>query len=144
MRDASYSGVTRAAGPGGEGGTMSSTKALIVDDEEDMRVLLRMTIEAANQGLSVAAEAANGWEAIDLWREHRPDVIVLDQRMPDLSGMDVAARILAEAPRQRIILFSAFLNDELVHEAETLGLACLGKEKVREIPELLWRLAPDA
>jgi YesN/AraC family two-component response regulator len=123
---------------------MISTTTLIVDDEEDMRVLLRMTIEAANKGLSVAAEAANGHEALDMWREHRPDVVVLDQRMPDLSGMDVAARILAEAPHQRIILFSAFLTDDLVREAETLGLACLGKEKVRQIPELLWRLAPDA
>ena len=86
-------------------------RTLIVDDEEDMRLLLRATIEAANQGLSVAGEAGGGEEGLAQWREHRPDIVLLDQRMPDLTGLEVAERILAEAPDQTIVLFSAYLDD---------------------------------
>jgi YesN/AraC family two-component response regulator len=121
-----------------------SSRALIVDDEDDMRFLVRATIEAANQGLSVAAEAANGHDAVQQWREHEPDVIVLDQRMPDLTGMEVASQILAEAPDQKIILFSAYLTEDLVREAEQAGMQCLPKHRMAQIPELMWRLTPNA
>ena len=120
---------------------MVESRALIVDDEDDMRLLVRSTIEAANKGLSVAGEAANGHEALAAWREHHPDVIVLDHRMADLTGIEVADRIRAEQPDQQIILFSAFLTDDLVHQAEAMGLHCLAKDRMREIPEMMWRLA---
>src|SRR5437660_57740 len=79
-------------------------RALIVDDDDDMRFLLRVLIEAANEGLAVAGEARTAGEAVEQWREHQPDVVVLDNRMPDGSGLDVAAEILAEQPDQSIIL----------------------------------------
>lgn len=122
-----------------------SNRALIVDDSDDMRFLLRVIIEAANEGLQIAGEAANGGEAIDQWREHRPDVIVLDQRMPDLDGLEVAERILAEQPDQSIILFSAYLDDEMVARAGELGVrACLSKDDYDELPAALWRYGPAA
>jgi DNA-binding NarL/FixJ family response regulator len=122
-----------------------SNRALIVDDDDDMRFLVRVLIEAANEGLAVAAEARNADEAVDRWREHRPDVVVLDNRMPGRSGLDVAAEILAEQPDQSIILFSAFLDDETLARADELGVrACLSKDHYDELPAALWRYGPAA
>ena len=75
---------------------MGAVRVLIVDDEDDMRSLLRNMIEIANDGLSVAGEAADGDQALRFWREAQPDVVVLDQRMPGLTGLETAARMLAE------------------------------------------------
>lgn len=119
-------------------------RTLIVDDEEDMRLLLRATIEAANQGLSVAGEAGGGEEGLAQWREHRPDIVLLDQRMPDLTGLEVAERILAEAPDQTIVLFSAYLDDTTRATALQLGVReCLSKSDFAKVPEVLWRCAGD-
>lgn len=123
---------------------MSATRGrtLIVDDEEDMRILLRATIEAANQGLTVAGEAADGEEGLARWREDRPDIVLLDNRMPRLSGIEVAERILAEAPDQTIVLFSAYLDDATRAAAFDLGVReCLSKSDFAKVPEVLWRCA---
>jgi DNA-binding NarL/FixJ family response regulator len=122
-----------------------TNRTLIVDDDEDMRFLLRVLIEAANEGLMIAAEASSGDEAIAQWREHQPDVVVLDHRMPDRMGLDVAAEILAEHPGQSIILFSAYLDDETIARADELGVrACLSKDDYDELPAALWRYGPAA
>lgn len=119
--------------------------ALLVDDDDDMRFLLRVLIERANEGLVVAAEAADGSEAIRRWRQHRPDVVVLDQRMPGASGLQVAEHILREEPGQSIILFSAYLDDELLRRADEIGIrACISKDDYDAIPEALWRYGPAA
>lgn len=122
-----------------------STRALIVDDEEDMRFLVRAVIEAANHGLAVSGEAADGEEALARYREDRPEVVVLDHRMPDMTGLEVAERILAEHPDQRIILFSAYLDPDTTAAAEKLGVdMVLAKTEYGRLPEALWRLAPPA
>lgn len=121
------------------------TRALIVDDEEDMRFLVRTVIEAYNHGLTISGEAENGEQAIEQWREHRPEVVVLDMRMPGLTGLETAERILAESPDQRIVLFSAYLDPETTEEATRLGVdLCLAKSDYTRLPEELWRLAPPA
>ena len=115
------------------------TRTLIVDDEEDMRVLIRTTIEQADHGLLVDGEAGDGIEAIDKWREQRPDVVILDQRMPGLTGLEAAERILKEEPEQPIILFSAFLTEAVRQGASRLGIrACLDKDRIFDLPETLW------
>ncbi len=119
--------------------------ALIVDDEEDIRVLVRLTIESANAGLSVVGEAASGEEAVVRWREHRPEVVVLDHRMPGISGLETAALMLAEQPDQPIILFSAYLDDATRSEAEAIGIrACIAKTDFTSLPEALWRCVPPS
>ena len=123
-------------------GGARQVRTLIVDDEEDIRVLVRVTIETANRGLSVAAEAADGEEGIAQWRRHRPEVVILDQRMPGLTGLEVAARILAEQPDQSIVLFSAYLAKETVADATSLGVrACVSKSDFSTLPDVLWRVA---
>ena len=117
---------------------------LIVDDEADMRLLVRAVIEAANEGLRVVGEATTGEEAIERWRETRPSVILLDERLPGLSGLETAERILAEEPDQSIVLFSAYLDAQTVRRASELGIrACLAKTDVSRIPEALWTHAPE-
>jgi len=115
---------------------------LIVDDEEDIRMLVRAVIRRANEGLKVVGEAATGEEAVERWREARPDVVLLDYRLPDITGIEAAERILAENPDQSIILFSAFLDPDTVAEATAVGVkACIDKGQVNRIPEALWQYA---
>lgn len=123
----------------------TSNRALIVDDDEDMRFLLRAVIERANEGLQVAGEAGDGVEAIDRWRAIEPDVIVIDHRMPGATGLEVAAQILAERPDQSIILFSAYLDDDVITSASAIGIReCISKDRYDDIPEALWRYGPAA
>lgn len=126
-------------------GSRPETGVLIVDDEEDMRALLRSTIEIANEGLKVAGEAVDGEDALTQWREKRPKIIVLDQRMPGATGLEVAERILAEHPEQTIILFSAYLDPDILDRAARLGIrACMSKREISRVPEALWKYAPES
>jgi YesN/AraC family two-component response regulator len=112
---------------------------LVADDEEDMRVLVRSVISRANQGLVVESEASNGIEAVERWREFKPDVVILDQRMPGLTGLEAAEKILDEQPEQTIVLFSAFLNDVVRAAAAAIGIrVCVSKENLFSLPETLW------
>jgi YesN/AraC family two-component response regulator len=116
--------------------------ALIVDDESDIRALIRMVVEAANHGLEVSGEAANGDEALRMWRSDQPVVMILDNRMPDLTGLEVAKQILAERPEQPIILFSAYLDTETVEQATQIGIRrCLDKMQIDRLPGEMWALA---
>jgi DNA-binding NarL/FixJ family response regulator len=113
-------------------------RVLIVDDEEDMRALMRGLITVANGGLSVAAEATNGEEALTRWREERPEVVLLDQRMPGLSGLDTAERMLSEDPTQAIVLFTAFIDEAIRNAAERLGIrACVPKDHAKQVVQHL-------
>ena len=116
---------------------------LVVDDESDMRALVQAVIELANHGLRVVGQAASGEEAIEAWREKKPDAVVLDLRMPGMSGLEAAERILAERPEQCIILFSAFLDEPTVNKASKLGIRrWIAKDEVSSIPAALWSCAP--
>ena len=117
-------------------------RALIVDDDNDMRFLVRMTIEAANHGLAVSGEAASGSEAIEAIQDDRPGVVVLDYRMPGMSGLETAAEILRRNPDQPIIMFSAYMDSAAIAEAEKLGVRmCLSKTELDSLPEALRSLA---
>jgi YesN/AraC family two-component response regulator len=117
------------------------TTMLIVDDELDMRVLVRLVIEIANNGLSIIGEAADGEEALRVWRdfeEPEPDVVILDNRMPELTGLEVARQILAERPSQLILLYSAFLDDAVRANAAEIGIArCVSKHELDQLPALI-------
>ena len=120
-------------------------KILVVDDEMDMRMLVRAVIEIANHGLSIIGEATDGLEALELWRSldgpPAADVIVLDNRMPGPSGLEVAGTILSLQPDQRIVLFTAFLDEEIRAQAAEIGIAaCVSKDDLHALPEVIWSL----
>ena len=106
-------------------------KTLIVDDDEDMRLLLRIMINASDRGLQVVGQAASGEEALVLRRDLDLDVIVLDQQMPGLTGIETAERLLAQDPDIRIVLYSAFLDSDVREQAERVGVRqCITKGDV--------------
>lgn len=115
---------------------------LIVDDELDMRMLVRIVIEMANNGLSIVGEAADGAEALRVWRDLDgppvPDLVILDNRMPGLSGLEVAEQILAERPSQLILLYSAFLDDGVRARAAEIGITrCVSKHELEQLPSMI-------
>jgi CheY-like chemotaxis protein len=103
---------------------------LIVDDEPDIRFLVSRMLTGDRSTWRVE-EAGSGADAVRCWRETRPDVVVLDQRMPGLTGLETAARILAENSAQTIILFTAFRDPQLEEEAAALGIrTCVPKSEI--------------
>ena len=122
---------------------MTEIRTLIVDDEADVRFLLRLAIERRNEGLCVAGEAAGGSDALDQLEVADPTIVVLDQMMPGMDGLETAARILERRPGQLIVLYSAYLDPELESEASRIGItACLRKGRAKELADFLHRLAP--
>lgn len=115
--------------------------ALIVDDAEDVRRLIRIIIEAVNQELFVSGEAASGREALAQLDECDPAVVVLDQMMPGLTGLETAALIKARRPDQPMILCSAYLDDRLRDAATEIGIQIsLPKDRFAEIPKAMLEL----
>jgi DNA-binding NarL/FixJ family response regulator len=95
---------------------------LIVDDEVDVRLLVQLLISRENHGLRVIGEASSGEQALQLRRELDVDVVVLDHRMPGLSGLETATKMLAEAPQLPIVLYSAFTDARMEAEAREIGV----------------------
>jgi DNA-binding NarL/FixJ family response regulator len=103
-----------------------------------MRFLVSTMIEVVNDGLEVAGEIGSASAAVGAWREHRPDVVLLDYRMPGRNGIEIASEILAEDPTQHILLFSAYFDDEILDEAARVGVReCISKDHVMGLPEIL-------
>lgn len=119
-------------------GVRMAVGALVVDDEEDIRLLMRTVIRTAGDDLTVCGEAADGADALEAVDRTDPDVVVLDQRMPGLTGIETAREILRRRPRQHIVMCSAYLDPELRRDAEIVGVsACLAKGDIRRLPEVL-------
>jgi len=101
-------------------------RVLVVDDDADLRMLLKMVLD--RDGISeVVAEAVNGREAIDAAREHQPDVIVLDQSMPVMSGTEAIPSLREVVPSARIVMYSAYALTDQREEFERLADAVLVK-----------------
>jgi CheY-like chemotaxis protein len=95
------------------------TRLLIADDSPIMRRNLTTILRQA--GYTVAAEAANGAEAVDAYRKHRPDLVTMDITMPVMDGIEAVKRILAESSDARIIVISAFDQRSMLFEAMENG-----------------------
>ena len=113
-------------------------RILIVDDHFIVRIGLLTTIKMSPD-LMVVAEASTGAQAIELFRQHLPDVVLMDVRLPDFSGIEATAILREEFPEARIIIISTFDTDEDVYRAFQAG-ACgyllksvLGEELARAI-----------
>ena len=102
--------------------TAGRGNTLIVDDEIDLRLLLLLTIDTENHGLQVVGEASSGREAIAMRRDLDVDVVVLDHRMPGLTGLETASKMLEEKPDLPIVLYSAFTDARMAEEARRIGV----------------------
>jgi DNA-binding NarL/FixJ family response regulator len=98
-------------------------RVLIADDEAMMRAGVRAILES-DSGIDVVFEAADGRQAIDGAQRHRPDVAVLDIRMPGLDGLTAAAEIAATVPSTRIMVLTTFGETDYIERA--LGSGALG------------------
>ena len=116
-------------------------RVLVVDHEP-------MIVEMLNLGLSYEGFevriAGDGQQALQIVRESRPQLVILDQMMPGMTGLEAAETILAEQPDQCIILFSAFLDADTHERASAIGIReCLPKKDLSRVPEALWRCGSD-
>lgn len=92
---------------------------LLVDDHAAFRALARGLINAA--GYVVVAEASNGAAALRAATQYRPDIVVLDIRLPDMSGLDVARRLTSGPDATVVILISSGDSQEYAHVALESG-----------------------
>jgi CheY-like chemotaxis protein len=120
---------------------------LVVDDDPDMRFLARAVLERA--GIVVAAEAADGPEAMNRLSELEPPpvptVVLLDNQMPGPTGLEVAVEILRDLPDQLIVLFSAYLNDDIVATAKRIGVSqCVSKNDALDLAEIIQELVAQS
>src|SRR6188472_2257660 len=97
-----------------------TVRVLVVDDQSMVRAGFRLLL-ADEPGIEVVAEAGNGLEAVAQAARFRPDVIMMDIRMPELDGLEATRRILAADSAARILILTTFDLDDYVYEALRAG-----------------------
>jgi DNA-binding NarL/FixJ family response regulator len=99
-----------------------TVRVLVVDDQALLRGSFRVLVDTA-PGLTVVGEAATGREAVELTRRERPDVVLMDIRMPDLDGVEATRQICADpaTPPARVLILTMFDLDSYVYAALRAG-----------------------
>ena len=97
---------------------MECLRAIIAEDEQLTRTIIRARLEKL--GHTVVAEACDGAQAIDATRLHRPDVVIMDIKMPVMDGIEAARTILADIPCA-ILFLTSYNEQELVQQASSTG-----------------------
>jgi DNA-binding NarL/FixJ family response regulator len=112
-------------------------RTLIVDDLADMRFLMRVTLWSPDT-VDITDEAESGEDALAVWDELRHDVVVLDMKMPGLSGLDVARMMLKKHPGQRVVMCSAYMDHDDIAAAKQIGVAaCVDKYQIATLPDIV-------
>jgi DNA-binding NarL/FixJ family response regulator len=102
-------------------------RILLVDDHHVVRLGLASLFDF-EPSMEICGVAEDGLQAVEAYREHHPDVVLMDLRLPEIDGVEATRRIRAESPDARILLLSAFDTDHDVHRAIEAGAAgYLGK-----------------
>jgi two-component system, response regulator PdtaR len=123
-----------------------NVKVLVVDDTDHVRAMLADMLEL--DGFDVVGKAASGREAVTATAQTRPDVVVMDYKMPEMDGLAAAREIRRERSSLPIILYTAYLDAALESQARDAGVAlCVGKAEglnqlERHISELCRDLRP--
>lgn len=102
-------------------GTEKMKRVLVVDDEPIMR--LDLTSMLVESGFAVVGEAADGFDAVELCREHRPDIVLMDIKMPVFDGFGAAETIIGEDLAGCVVLLTAFCDEEFVKRAGQIGVS---------------------
>jgi two-component system NarL family response regulator len=95
-------------------------RILIVDDHPALRAGLRALI-ASQPDMEVIAESGDGREGVEMFRQHRPDIVLMDLRLPRMSGVEAILAIRSESPAARIIVNTTYDTDEDIHRAIQSG-----------------------
>ena len=98
---------------------MESLRIVIADDEPIIRLDLRKTLE--NMGHQVVGEAGDGAKAVDIARELKPDIVILDIKMPEMDGID-GAKIITTEGISPVLLLTAYSQKDLVDRAKDAGV----------------------
>ena len=123
---------------GGGTRTRAPIRVVVADDAADLRDLIVLLFEMEDDFVTVA-EATNGQEAVDLAREHQPDLVVLDLSMPVMDGLQALPLLRDAAPNAKVVIFSGFESGTLGREALDIG-ADGYIEKGTGVGELIERL----
>jgi two-component system NarL family response regulator len=102
---------------------MSRSIRLLLADDHAIVLAGLTTLLSLEPGLQIVATAESGEEAILQFRSHRPDVALLDLRMPGIDGVEAARRILAEFPDARVLILTTFESEEDIHRALQAGVS---------------------
>ncbi len=97
-------------------------RVVVVDDDALVRAGLRLIL-GGDQGVEVVGEAADGLEGLDVVARTRPDVVLMDIRMPRLDGLDATRRLVARGDRTRVLVLTTFDTDDMVLAALREGAA---------------------
>lgn len=95
-------------------------KVLLVDDDDLMRAGLRAVL-SSDKTIEVVGEASNGRYAIDRVRALRPDLVLMDVRMPDLDGIAATREVLATSPEVKVVILTTFEQDDYIFGALAAG-----------------------
>jgi DNA-binding NarL/FixJ family response regulator len=95
-------------------------RVLLVDDDDLMRAGLRAVL-SIDEAIQVVGEAGDGRAAISCARELRPDVVLMDVRMPDLDGIAATREVLADTPDVRVVILTTFEQDDYIFGALNAG-----------------------
>lgn len=105
----------------GSGQSDGILRVMIVDDHEVLRTGTRQVLESS-EGIVVVGEADDGNSALAMIDELNPNVVLIDIRLPDRSGIDVARQLIVKAPGVRVVILSAYDDDEFVRAALEAGV----------------------
>ena len=94
-------------------------KVLLVDDTKFMRMMLKNIL--APKGYEIVAEAGDGLEAIDLYKQHKPDLVTMDIVMPNMTGIEAVKNITSGDPSANVIMVTAVGQESKVKEAIQAG-----------------------
>lgn len=109
---------------------MESLRIVIADNESIIRMDLKEMLEEA--GHDVVAEASDGSRAVDLVRQYRPDLVIMDIKMPEMDGI-TAAKIISNEKLAPVLLLTAFSQKDIVEKAKDSGVLAYLVKPVKEV-----------
>jgi CheY-like chemotaxis protein len=125
-------------------GTEDAPRVLLVDDAAAIRNALRGVLEDA--GIEVVGEAPDGSQGVAMAASLRPDVVLMDLRMPSSDGFEATAQIVSELPGVRVVVLSAYESEESAEAVRAAGAFAFlpkhcGADRIRETVVAAWRSA---